>query len=106
MRFELCKHNAYTLGDFAGFGHRAQRDVEHRRCWAPSPSHQATEQFPALIHPSEAPKRASVLDCEWETRDTPILSDYQIFHNYIRPHEALNGKTPAEACGIKVEGEN
>jgi putative transposase len=37
---------------------------------------------------------------------TPILSGYQLFHNYIRPHEALNGKTPAEACGIKVEGEN
>lgn len=26
--------------------------------------------------------------------DTPILSGYQIFHNYIRSHEALNGKTP------------
>jgi putative transposase len=41
-----------------------------------------------------------------KTSDTPILSGYQIFHNYIRPHEALNGKTPAEACGIKVEGKN
>jgi putative transposase len=38
--------------------------------------------------------------------DTPILTGYQIFHNYIRPHEALNGRTPAEACGIKVEGQN
>jgi transposase-like protein len=37
---------------------------------------------------------------------TPILQGYQIFHNYVRPHEALDGKTPAEACGIKVEGEN
>ena len=37
---------------------------------------------------------------------TPILSGYQLFHNYIRPHEALGGKTPAEACGIKVEGQN
>ena len=37
---------------------------------------------------------------------TPILSGYQIYHNYIRQHEALNGQTPAEACGIKVEGEN
>jgi len=24
----------------------------------------------------------------------------------MRPHETLKGKTPAEACGIKVEGEN
>ena len=38
--------------------------------------------------------------------DTPILTGYQIFHNYVRPHEALDGKTPADACGIKVEGEN
>ncbi|MBV9176920.1 MAG: DDE-type integrase/transposase/recombinase [Nitrososphaeraceae archaeon] len=37
---------------------------------------------------------------------TPILKGYQIYHNYMRSHEALNNKTPAEACGIKVEGEN
>ncbi len=39
-------------------------------------------------------------------RDTPVLKGYQIFHNYIRPHEGLDGKTPAEACGIEVEGKN
>jgi putative transposase len=38
--------------------------------------------------------------------DTPILKGYQIFHNFVRPHEALNGQTPADRCGIKVEGEN
>jgi len=38
--------------------------------------------------------------------DTPILTGYQIFHNYIRPHEGLDGRTPAEACGITVEGKN
>jgi len=38
--------------------------------------------------------------------ETPILSGYQIYHNYVRPHEALDGKTPAEACGIKIEGKN
>jgi len=36
--------------------------------------------------------------------DTPIISGYQIYHNYMRPHEALNGRTPADACGIEVEG--
>jgi putative transposase len=39
-------------------------------------------------------------------RRTTILRGYQIYHNYIRQHEGLNGKTPAEACGIKVEGKN
>ncbi len=41
-----------------------------------------------------------------KTKETPILSGYQIYHNYIRPHEALNDKTPSEACGIKIEGQN
>jgi len=39
-------------------------------------------------------------------KDTPILKGYQIFHNYVRPHQGLGGKTPAEACGIEVRGEN
>ena len=38
--------------------------------------------------------------------DTPILKGYQLFHNYIREHEALDGKTPAEKCVIKIEGKN
>jgi len=38
--------------------------------------------------------------------DTPIITGYQIYHNYLRPHEGLNGETPAEACGIEVKGEN
>jgi len=38
--------------------------------------------------------------------DTPILTGYQIFHNYVRPHMGLNGMTPAEKCGIKIEGKD
>lgn len=36
--------------------------------------------------------------------DTAVLKGYQLYHNYIRPHEALEGKTPSEACGISIEG--
>jgi putative transposase len=39
-------------------------------------------------------------------RDTSILSGYQLFHDYIRSYDALEGKTPAEAVGIKIEGNN
>jgi len=38
--------------------------------------------------------------------DTPILKCLQIYHNYMRPHESLNGETLAERCGIKIEGQN
>jgi transposase-like protein len=38
--------------------------------------------------------------------ETPILTGYQIFHNYIRPHMALDNRTPAEVAGIRIGGEN
>ncbi len=39
-------------------------------------------------------------------KSTPILKGMQVYHNYIKPHEGLQGRTPAEACGIVVNGEN
>jgi len=38
--------------------------------------------------------------------DTAIIKGLQIYHNFIRPHEGLNGNTPADRAGIMVEGEN
>lgn len=41
-----------------------------------------------------------------EKSDTPILHGIQIFHNYIKPHQGLKGRTPAEAAGIEVKGKD
>jgi hypothetical protein len=30
----------------------------------------------------------------------------QIFHNCVRPHMGLDGKTPADLAGIQVEGQD
>ena len=38
--------------------------------------------------------------------DSVMFDGYQIYHNYIRPHMGLNGKTPAEKCVIHVKGNN
>jgi putative transposase len=38
--------------------------------------------------------------------DSPLIEGYQLFHNYIRPHMALDGKTPADVAGIEVKGDN
>jgi hypothetical protein len=38
--------------------------------------------------------------------DSPILTGYQLFHNYIRPHMALENRTPSDLAGITVQGEN
>ncbi|MEM1994648.1 MAG: hypothetical protein QXW32_04145 [Nitrososphaerales archaeon] len=31
-----------------------------------------------------------------------LVKGYRIFYNFIRPHQALNGKTPAEMIGINL----
>jgi putative transposase len=38
--------------------------------------------------------------------DTSIIEGYKIYHNYVRPHMGLDGDTPADRAGIKVEGQN
>lgn len=38
--------------------------------------------------------------------DAPILKGYEIYHNYMRNHIALDGKTPSEVCGIEVKGDD
>jgi len=39
-------------------------------------------------------------------KDSTVFDGYQIYHNYIRPHMSLDGKTPAELCGIQIMGDN
>ena len=38
--------------------------------------------------------------------DRPILTGCQIYHNYVRPHMALDGQTPADKAGIRVKGKD
>jgi hypothetical protein len=36
--------------------------------------------------------------------DSPILTGLQVYHNYIRPHMALEGKTSGEKAGLFIKG--
>lgn len=44
--------------------------------------------------------------CGLKIKQPPILQGMQVYHNFIRSHEGLEGKTPAETCGIELKGEN
>jgi len=35
--------------------------------------------------------------------DTAILDGQRIYYDYIRPHQGLDGKTPAQAAGLDLE---
>ncbi len=39
-------------------------------------------------------------------KDSPLLKGYQLYHNYVRPHMALEGDTPADRAGIEIQGDN
>ena len=41
-----------------------------------------------------------------EKMDSPIVKGMMLYHDYVRQHERLNGKTPAEAANIHIEGTN
>jgi putative transposase len=39
-------------------------------------------------------------------KSTVVMPGYQLYHNYFREHEGLDGLTPAEAANIRIEGSN
>ncbi len=41
-----------------------------------------------------------------EKPDSAILTGMRVYHNFVRPHMGLKGKTPAEAAGIRVDGKD
>jgi hypothetical protein len=36
------------------------------------------------------------------TLESATLDGQRIYYNHIRPHQALNGKTPAQAAGLEL----
>jgi transposase-like protein len=38
----------------------------------------------------------------WKIRNTPLAEGQRVYYNFIRPHQSLNNKTPAEAAGIHL----
>jgi len=41
-----------------------------------------------------------------KTEETPIVPMQDTYYNYVRPHQTLEGKTPAEKAGVGIEGQN
>lgn len=77
-----------------------------------SPKHIQDIRFDGKIHNNKMERmNGEIRDREKVMRslknpDTPIIAGLQIYHNYVRPHMALGGRTPAEAAGIQVRGKN
>jgi transposase-like protein len=42
----------------------------------------------------------------WKSFETPLAEGQRIAYNFVKPHMALEGKTPAQAAGSEVKGWN
>jgi putative transposase len=91
-------HDAYKK-EFASHRLPTTRHISHIR-WQGDHNNNKAERLNGEIRDREKVMRGL------KRGDTPVLTGYQIYHNYFRQHEALNGKTPAEMCGISIEGQN
>ena len=40
----------------------------------------------------------------WKSAKTPLAEGNRIQYNFVKPHIALEGKTPANAAGVEVRG--
>ena len=91
-------HLAYKR-EFYAHEKPVTQHVEHI-AWQKAKGNQKMEAFNGTVRSREKVMRSL------KREDSPILDGYQIFHNHMRPHMALDGKTPAELAGIEVKGEN
>ncbi|MGA3108627.1 MAG: DDE-type integrase/transposase/recombinase [Candidatus Bathyarchaeia archaeon] len=110
---EIAEKNPKTLiTDGAPNFHEAFKDEFWTQKLETRPEHIRDIRMDGTVHNNKMERmNGEIRDRErvmrtLEKGDSPILEGYQIFHNYIRPHMALKGRTPAEAAGITVEGEN
>jgi transposase InsO family protein len=94
--------HAYELAyrrEFYAHQKPVTKHVEHVT-WKGDKGNQKMEAFNGTVRSREKVMRSL------KREDSPILDGYQIFHNHMRPHMGLGGKTPAEVAGIQVKGKN
>ena len=38
-----------------------------------------------------------------KVEETPIVEGHRLYYNFIKPHEALDGRTPSAEAGITID---
>jgi len=64
------------------------------------PNNNHVERLHGTIRQREKVMRGVKID------STPIIEGHRLYYNFIKPHEALYGRTPSEEAEITVEGKD
>jgi transposase-like protein len=110
---EITEKNPKTLiTDGAPDFHEAFNNEFYTSKLAIRPEHIRDIRFDGTVHNNKMERmNGEIRDRErvmrtLEKSNTPILAGIQIYHNYIKPHQGLKGKTPAQAAGIEIKGKD
>lgn len=95
----------------------ASYDIAHKKEYAPNTDRDKESTHITEVHAKHNFELNNIqerLNAEYRQRektfrglkrgDTPSISGFDDYHNYVRPHAALGGKTPADLAGIVIEG--
>jgi len=77
---------------------------ETERLWNVGLQHHPNNNHVERLHGTIRQREKTMRGLKIE--DTPIVDGNRIYYNFIKPHEALGGKTPSEKAGIEIEGDN
>jgi len=77
-------------------------DTEH--LWNVGLQHHPNNNHVERLHGTIREREKTMRGLKIES--TPIIEGHRIYYNYIKPHKALDNKTPSEKAGIIIEGDN
>jgi putative transposase len=58
------------------------------------------------LHGSVRDREVVMRGMDYKESAQTLMEALRIYHNYIKPHQGLDGRTPAQASGIRIEGKN
>jgi transposase-like protein len=80
----------------------SHQETEH--LWNVGLQHHPNNNHVERLHGSIRDREKTMRGLKIE--ETPIVEGHRLYYNFIKPHEALDGRTPSEEAGITIEGDN
>jgi transposase-like protein len=93
-------HKAYGEGISFAFGSEKPRHIANSGVNKPHATNNRIERLNGTLRERVKVQRG------WKSFNTKIAEGQRIHYNFVKPHQALDGQTPAEAAGVGVKGEN
>ena len=92
-------HRSYNEGiSYAWFNDKTPKHTKKASLRKPDATNNRIERLNGTLRERVKVQRG------WKSMETPLAEGARIHYNFVKPHMALEGQTPAERAGIGVEG--